>query len=159
MAVALTAAALLCLPAVSAAAQTDPALGPAETASGGDHTVTLVTGDKVKARLKDHDVCVLSVEPGEGRAGVTFAITDRGDQVSVVPSDAAPLIRANRLDPRLFEVGTLIADGYDDEHSRSIPIMTTYGRSMTTQNADRAGVALGQAAKRRKESGQPISIV
>lgn len=148
VAAALTAAALLGLPAVSAAAQTGPT-ADATPAPGSDHTVTLVTGDKVKAHLENHDLRVLSVEPGEGRTGVTFAVTDRGDQVSVVPSDAAPLIRANRLDPQLFEVGTLIADGYDDEHSASIPVMTTYGKGKTTENADRARGAFGDAAKRR----------
>ncbi|MEU6410344.1 S8 family serine peptidase [Microbispora sp. NPDC046933] len=162
LAVVLTSAALLGLPAVSAAAQTAPSSpstpsapsGPsaatgAAAAPAGDHTVTLVTGDTVKAHLENHDLRVLSVEPGEGRTGVTFAVTDRGDQVSVVPSDAAPLIRAGRLDPQLFEVGTLIADGYDDARSQTIPVMTTYPKSSTSQNADRADAALGAAAKRR----------
>ncbi|MEU6412028.1 S8 family serine peptidase [Microbispora sp. NPDC046933] len=149
VAAALTAAALVGLPAVSAAAQTDPSTAPGE--AGSDHTVTLVTGDTVKARLEGKDLRVLSVEPGEGRTGVTFAVTDRGDQVSVVPSDAAPLIRADRLDPRLFEVGTLIADGYDDAHSPSIPVMTTYGKSTTSTNAARARDALGSAAKPRHD--------
>ncbi|TQS28397.1 S8 family serine peptidase [Microbispora sp. KK1-11] len=161
VAVVVTTAALLGLPAVSAAAQTGPSKpsspsapsGPSAAsgaAAEGDHTVTLVTGDTVKAHLENHDLRVLSVEPGEGRTGITFAVTDRGDQVSVVPSDAAPLIRANRLDPQLFEVGTLIADGYDDARSQIIPVLTTYPKSATSQNAERADAALGSAAKRRQ---------
>ncbi|KAB8173155.1 S8 family peptidase [Microbispora catharanthi] len=161
LAVVVTTAALLGLPAVSAAAQTGPSSpsspsapsGPSAAsgaAAEGDHTVTLVTGDTVKAHLENHDLRVLSVEPGEGRTGITFAVTDRGDQVSVVPSDAAPLIRANRLDPQLFEVGTLIADGYDDARSQTIPVLTTYPKSTTSQNAERADAALGSAAKRRR---------
>ncbi|GIH67416.1 S8 family peptidase [Microbispora siamensis] len=166
LAVVVTTAALLGLPAVSAAAQTVPSSpsspsnssapsapsGPSAAsgaAAEGDHTVTLVTGDTVKAHLEKHDLRVLSVEPGEGRTGITFAVTDRGDQVSVVPSDAAPLIRAGRLDPQLFEVGTLIAEGYDDAHSQTIPVMTTYPKSKTSENADQADAALGSAAKRR----------
>ncbi|GGO22004.1 hypothetical protein GCM10010116_44350 [Microbispora rosea subsp. aerata] len=160
MAVAVTAAALLGLSAVPATAQTIPSIpsnssgpsGPSAApgaAVAGDHTVTLVTGDRVKARLENHDLRVLSVEPGEGRTGVTFAVTDRGDQVSVVPSDAAPLIRAGRLDPQLFEVGTLIADGYDDAHSQTIPVLTSYAKSTTGKNAERAEDALGSAAKLR----------
>lgn len=108
VAVALTTAVLLGLPAVSAAAQAAPpaltgaafssavptgtsaATGAAAAPQDGDHTVTLVTGDTVRARLEGHDLRVLSAEPGEGRTGVTFDVTDRGDQVSVVPSDAAP---------------------------------------------------------------------
>ncbi|MGW5263497.1 S8 family peptidase [Microbispora sp. NPDC004025] len=162
----LTAAALLGPLAASAAAQTVPpspstpsassgtsglsaATGAAAAPEAGDHTVTLVTGDTVRARLESHDLRVLSVEPGEGRTGVTFAVTDRGDQVSVVPSDAASLIRAGRLDPQLFELGTLIADGYDDEHSQAIPVMTTYRKSATSENAERARAVFDGAAKRR----------
>ncbi|MBB2744191.1 UNVERIFIED_ORG: subtilisin family serine protease [Microbispora rosea subsp. rosea] len=148
VAVVVTTAALLGLPAVSAAAQTDPTATPSQ--AGGDRTITLVTGDTVKAHLENHDLRVLSVEPGEGRTGITFAVTDRGDQVSVVPSDAAPLIRANRLDPQLFEVGTLIADGYDDARSQTIPVLTTYPKSAGSQNAERADAAFGSAAKRRR---------
>ncbi|WP_204288800.1 S8 family peptidase [Microbispora amethystogenes] len=164
VAVALTTAALLGLPAVSTAAQAalPPALssavptgssaatGAAAAPEAGDHTVTLVTGDVVRARVEGHDLRVLSAEPGDGRTGITFDVTDHGDQVSVVPSDAAALIKAGRLDPELFEVGTLIADGYDDERSPSIPVMTTYGKSTTTENADRARAAFGGAAKSRR---------
>jgi subtilisin family serine protease len=73
-------------------------------------TVTLVTGDLVSVSRDGRQV---SAEPGSGRTGVTFTTTTVGGHVSVIPSDAGPLLAAGRLDARLFDVTGLLAAGYD----------------------------------------------
>ncbi|GAA3757754.1 S8 family serine peptidase [Plantactinospora mayteni] len=62
-----------------------------------------------------------------------------GGNVSVVPQDAVPLLRAGKLDPRLFEVTELIRSGYDDTARKSLPLLVTYGRAGDRRTA--AGIA------------------
>ena len=59
--------------------------------------VTLITGDQVTA-ADDR----LTVRPGAGREGMTFQSRRVDGHVHVVPRDAEALIRAGRLDARLF---------------------------------------------------------
>lgn len=75
----------------------------------GTRTITLVTGDRV---VTGDGGRVLSVEAGPGRAGVTFTMTTLKGHIRVVPSDAVPLLAADRLDPRLFDVNMLTDLGY-----------------------------------------------
>ncbi|GIE17417.1 serine protease [Winogradskya humida] len=44
---------------------------------------------------------------------------------SVIPADALPLLRAGRVDQRLFDVTSLIAGGYSDE----LPLLVAYPKS------------------------------
>lgn len=85
-------------------------------------TVTLLTGDRVTTL----DDGLFSVEPGDGRKGITFLTRRIGGQLSVVPSDAARLVGAGRLDPRLFDVTALLAYGYDDSRA-GLPLVVLRG--------------------------------
>lgn len=76
----------------------------------GVRTVTLVTGDKVTVTGPTSAI----VEPGEGREKVTFLTDEARGRLRVLPGDAAVLVRAGRLDPRLFDVTGLLELGYDD---------------------------------------------
>ncbi|MEV4573362.1 S8 family serine peptidase [Nonomuraea jabiensis] len=69
-------------------------------------TMTLITGDRVTV-----DEGGARVSPGPGRDAITFATQRIGGRLRVVPSDAFALIRAGRLDPRLFDVRTLLESG------------------------------------------------
>ncbi|MEJ2855899.1 MULTISPECIES: S8 family serine peptidase [unclassified Saccharothrix] len=101
-------------------------------ARGADGEVTLVTGDRVVVR--DGRV---SVVPGAGRQGVGFAVsTDHDGSTHVVPDDVVADLAADRLDPRLFDVGALIRDGYDDARTDKTPLIVT---------GDTARIAGGQA--------------
>ena len=88
---------------------------------GGDpRTVTLVTGDRVTVT----DDLTAMIERGEGRKEITFSTDDSGGRLRVVPSDAVPLLRAGRLDPRLFDVTTLLKHGYGDLRG-ALPLIVT----------------------------------
>ncbi|MFI6737849.1 S8 family serine peptidase [Nonomuraea sp. NPDC050451] len=109
--------------AVLAAAMTAP---PPAVAEAGDQavtsvrTVTLVTGDKVTVTGPASAI----VEPGEGREKVTFLTDEARGRLRVLPGDAAPLVAAGRLDPRLFDVTGLLELGYDDSR-KELPLLVT----------------------------------
>ncbi|NUR48313.1 MAG: S8 family serine peptidase [Hamadaea sp.] len=96
--------------------------------------VTLITGDVVQITGKN-----VAVLRGAGREHVTFTMSRRGDHVTVIPSDARPLLQAGRLDARLFDVTSLIDFGYDQRRPDLPLIMTGPG----TPPAD-AGLKLGK---------------
>jgi subtilisin family serine protease len=99
-----------------------PTTAPATTGlPPGAHTVTLITGDRVTV-----DGTMWRVEPGPGRDGMTFSVDRSGEQLSVAPADALPLLHADRLDRRLFDVTTLLATGYDDASRDTLPLIVTY---------------------------------
>jgi subtilisin family serine protease len=54
-----------------------------------------------------------------------FAIHRQGDHVIVIPTDIAPRIAAGEIDPDLFDVTTLLADGYGDGERDDLPLIIT----------------------------------
>lgn len=111
------------------AAWADP--GPAPDAAADGPTpgrpvqVTLVTGDTVTARVgADGAVALAGVRPGPGREDVTFVRRSGAPgSLNLVPSDAVGPLDSGRLDPRLFDVAGLIAQGYDDAHTAELPLI------------------------------------
>lgn len=73
-------------------------------------SVTLITGDTV--RLPHGPDGPLDVRRGPGREKVSFLLQRTGDQTYVIPSDAAGLLRGDKVDRRLFEVNELLRAGY-----------------------------------------------
>ncbi|MBT2227919.1 S8 family serine peptidase [Nonomuraea sp. NEAU-A123] len=117
-------------------------------------TVTLVTGDRVTVT----DGLSARVEPGEGRKDVTFSTHLSGGRLRVVPSDAVPLLGDGRLDPRLFEVTTLLEYGYDDRRP-ALPLIVTgtpAPRGLTGASGIRTLGAVGGFAvqERRSDAGR-----
>ncbi|MFE4972696.1 S8 family serine peptidase [Kitasatospora sp. NPDC056651] len=114
-------------PAPAPAPAPDTALAPAADgpAPGRPVQVTLVTGDTVTARIGgDGAVTLLGVRPGPGREDVTFLRRSGAPgSLNLVPSDAAEPLDSGRLDPRLFDVAGLIAQGYDDAHTPDLPLI------------------------------------
>ncbi|MEV6691606.1 S8 family serine peptidase [Micromonospora sp. NPDC051196] len=97
-------------------------VGSATTAVGGDgRTTTLITGDRVTL-TSDGGV---SVVPGPGRAEIPMLTSTVTGRVRVIPADALPLLRSERLDPRLFDVTGLLAGGYDDDRRTDLPIIAS----------------------------------
>jgi ABC-type amino acid transport substrate-binding protein len=69
-----------------------------------DHSITLITGDRVSVDAKGK---VVGVRRAEGREHVPFqARTVRGHTL-VVPTDAAALVASGRIDQRLFDITEL----------------------------------------------------
>ncbi|MFI7419346.1 S8 family serine peptidase [Nonomuraea sp. NPDC049684] len=87
--------------------------------------VTLITGDEVTVASQAGRPVSVSVTPGERSAGDLRTYTI-GSDVYVLPREAAPLVASGQVDKRLFNVTQLIAQGYDDARSESIPTIVRY---------------------------------
>lgn len=85
----------------------------AAPAAGGGATVRLITGDRVTARTDVTGHRTASVTPGEGRRHLLFRTVEEDGHLTALPSDAAGLVTAGRLDRGLFDVTALIAQGHD----------------------------------------------
>ena len=84
-------------------------------------TVTLITGDRVTL-----DGTHARVQPGKGRERTRFIQQlDELGNVHVIPEDATAMLRAKRLDPRLFNVTKLAENGYDDRSRPDIPLIVS----------------------------------
>ncbi|MER7166872.1 S8 family serine peptidase [Micromonospora sp. NPDC000207] len=134
------------VPAAASAAPARLTVGPAATVATppeqpnqpGAATVTLITGDRITVDATGG----LSVRRGQDRSGIRFLVQrDRGN-VTVLPSDALPLVRSGKVDRRLFDVTGLIEAGLDDAHRGDLPLLVGY-RSQAGQR--RGGVDLGGA--------------
>ncbi|WP_239117018.1 S8 family serine peptidase [Planotetraspora phitsanulokensis] len=91
------------------------------TATGGSHTITLITGDKVVAGPAG----TVSVLGADGEP-VAAHVTTVGTDTYVYPESALPYVSAGVLDRRLFNITLLLADGYDDAHVDHLPLIVTY---------------------------------
>src|SRR5690349_4665818 len=110
--------AVLLLVAGLAQAQPAIALAPAPAGDSPGRTVTLITGDRVSLSSEGG----VSVLPRAGRTNIPMLTSTVSGHVRVVPADALPLLRAERLDPRLFDVTGLLVDGYSDARA-DLPII------------------------------------
>ncbi|MEJ3743631.1 S8 family serine peptidase [Actinomycetes bacterium KLBMP 9797] len=109
---------------------------PEAVAAG--RTVTLVTGDQVT--VHDGDPARIRIRPGEGREHVRFQAIRAAGRMRVVPSDAAPLLANGSLDPRLFDVATLLEHGYD--RMADLPLIVTYNDGAPALRSRGAGTKL-----------------
>ncbi|HEU4425381.1 MAG TPA: S8 family serine peptidase, partial [Pilimelia sp.] len=130
-------------PAAAAGAPAADA-GPAPVSRPGHvRTLTLITGDRLT--LVDGTDKV-AIRPAPGRERVGFVTRRVRGHLRVTPTDALPLLRAGRLDERLFDVTTMLEFGYDDQRG-DLPLLVTYTKSMT--QAARGAVAAAGARPAR----------
>ncbi|MFJ1598857.1 S8 family peptidase [Streptomyces sp. NPDC088261] len=99
--------------------------GEAPRTGGGSSVITLVTGDRVHA---DAGGRVSRVRPAEGRDHIAMAVRRFEGRTYVLPADAARLVSQGKLDRRLFDITGLLADGYDDAHRTTLPLIVSYTR-------------------------------
>lgn len=129
--------ALALSPGAGAVAAPAPGGGPA--GGGGTttkpRTVTLITGDRVVVYGPNR----FDVERGKGREGVTFAMRSVRGHAQVIPADAAPMMRAGQVDPRLFDVTALLEFGYDRRDH--LPLIVTRRDARTTARPRVPGAA------------------
>ncbi|MCX5415561.1 S8 family serine peptidase [Streptomyces sp. NBC_00059] len=122
------------IPAAHAGGEVTPPAG-----TGGDVvtrtvTVTLVTGDVVDARLApDGRILSAAPRPVDG-TNHPAAVWQDGTRTYVFPQGVEELVDAGLVDVRLFDIGKLVADGYDDAHSATVPVIVEYagGRAPRT---------------------------
>ncbi|WP_327092129.1 S8 family serine peptidase [Nonomuraea sp. NBC_01738] len=101
----------------------------AEPAAGSVHRVTLITGDVVTVRQAVQGRNAVEVKPGPGRERMGFHTTEENGELRVLPNDIVPFLAAKRLDPSLFSVTRLIAQGYDDAKTDKLPLLFLYDGS------------------------------
>lgn len=128
-------------PTVAAAEPAPQAAQPSEYLGA----VTLITGDQVTVR-RVGDRLLPHVIPAAGRERLHFATAGTGERLLVVPSDATAALNAGHLDERLFDVGALLRDGFDDARRADLPLivrdtgepaaLTEAGGTMTVSTAD-----------------------
>lgn len=107
---------------VSAAAADPSAPAPASAPTGKAYDITLVTGDVVHYTDLPGANDVVTVDLADPNAG-GVQVRTQGDHTFVVPAQAMPLLAADQLDPRLFDVTELVAMGYDDARAGSVPLI------------------------------------
>ncbi|MFD0786457.1 S8 family serine peptidase, partial [Micromonospora azadirachtae] len=90
-------------------------------AGGAVHTVTLLTGDVVTIRSSGSGCPQASVEPAKPNAVFHQSCGPDG-HLHVIPASVASKVGAI-LDPDLFDVTTLIAEGFDDESTKTLPLI------------------------------------
>ncbi|MFJ4467821.1 S8 family serine peptidase [Streptomyces sp. NPDC089424] len=113
-----------------------PASAPASDVRG--TTVRLITGDLVTVNDAPNGRKTASVRRAPGREDVFFQVTERDGGLTVLPSDAAPLVRSERLDAGLFDVAALIAEGYDTAHTDALPLIVSASQVSARAAAERA---------------------
>jgi subtilisin family serine protease len=128
--------------APSAAAPAPSPNAPSGTAQGTIRTVTLITGDTVSLTAGPDGKSAVDIQRGKGREAATFLSTERNGEVSVLPTDAIPLLKAGRLDPALFNVTQLVKQGYADTKTGATPVIATYTKGGETPEGARRTRAL-----------------
>ncbi|GAA2805547.1 S8 family serine peptidase [Crossiella cryophila] len=140
-----TAGATLTVAPLAAAA---PAAAPGASIAGSAHQVTLITGDRVRARQGAGEAWNLAIEAGQERAAVgfrQFQVT-RGGRTDwyLVPLSAERALAEGRLDRELFNITGLIRQGFDDARSKHLPLLVEYPEA-----GARGAVALAGATVRK----------
>ncbi|MFI5887046.1 S8 family serine peptidase [Streptomyces sp. NPDC051554] len=105
-------------------------------------TVTLITGDTVTLTAGPDGRNAVDVRRGKGREAATFLSSEKNGEISVLPADAVPLVKAGRLDPALFNITQLVKQGYTDAKTGSTPVIATYNKGTETPEGARRTLAL-----------------
>ncbi|WP_351235098.1 S8 family serine peptidase [Streptomyces sp. NPDC002133] len=118
------------------------------------NTVRLITGDLVTVSDAPNGKKTASVQRAPGRENVFFQISEKDGALTVLPSDAAMLVRTERLDAGLFDVAGLIAQGYDEAHAEALPLIVS-----APKGSARAAVKRVDAlAEFHEGSGEPRQL-
>ncbi|HEY8471593.1 MAG TPA: S8 family serine peptidase [Natronosporangium sp.] len=95
------------------------------------HEVTLITGDRVTLTAHGEDGPYdVDVEPASRPDGPppTFLSQVGPDGVYVIPSDVQEALYADLVDWELFNVSSLVEQGYADAESDALPVIVAYPR-------------------------------
>ncbi|WP_353945445.1 S8 family serine peptidase [Streptomyces sp. HUAS MG91] len=93
-------------------------------------TVTLVTGDRVLVTTDADGNSSATALPAEDGTTPLLQTRRSGKDLYAYPDGAAAALAAGRVDEELFNVTGLIRQGYDDQHSATLPLIATYDTSV-----------------------------
>ncbi|KRF35555.1 peptidase [Terrabacter sp. Soil810] len=98
----------------------------AQAASHAPKTVTLITGDKVLVTGAGTNAPIVTVLPREDGTVPSVETRRVGKDVYVYPADAVDALASGKVDEELFNVTGLVAMGYDDASTDSVPVIARY---------------------------------
>ena len=98
----------------------------AQASNGSPKTVTLITGDKVLVTGAGTSSPVVTVLPREDGSVPSVETRRVGKDVYVYPADAADALSSDTVDEELFNVTGLVAMGYDDASTDTVPVIARY---------------------------------
>src|SRR5690606_31545411 len=99
-------------------------------------------GDRVEVADAADGKRVATVTPAPGRERIAFQTIEVEGELQVLPSDAVPYLASGVLDDDLFEVSTLIEDGYADLDA--LPLIVSW-----LPSADMATMSITGATRTR----------
>lgn len=109
----------------------------------GARSVTLITGDTVTVTTAADGTTITTVEGPDGTTP-TYHRSERHGSTYVYPDAVLPYVTAGTLDERLFDVTELLANGYDDASTDTLPLIVRYSeaavRSRATEPLDGSDV-------------------
>lgn len=148
----------------SIATATTPSMPAPARSAPTTGTITLITGDRVTLQPGPGAPVPLIV-PGPGRQHVVFSTREHDGEVTVIPRDVAALIASGQLDPALFDVSRLIADGFGDDRRHDVPLVVTgdggaafAGQRMAGITVDRTLPALRMVAMRQDKASPGAAL-
>lgn len=103
---------------------------PAAAAKSSAVTVTLVTGDRVVVTTDAEGRPTAAALPAADGSTPLLQTRQSGKDLYVYPDSAAKALAGGRVDEELFNVTGLIRQGYDDQHSATLPLIATYDKSV-----------------------------
>lgn len=98
----------------------------------------MLTGDVVQVESVQGGRQIATVRPGKGRENIRFTQSEVDGKLQVIPADAVSLVADDRLDKALFNVTDLIAQGYADESSPTVPMIAHYAKGVSIASAPAA---------------------
>lgn len=112
--------------------------------------VRLITGDSVTVARGPDGHQTASIRPGPGRDGIVFHTFEQDGHLTVLPSDASSLVSRGRLDPALFDVTSLLAQGYDTAHTDALPLIVGTSGTTAARTADKLRAFAEQGSPSRE---------
>ncbi|MET0135481.1 MAG: S8 family serine peptidase, partial [Kibdelosporangium sp.] len=140
-------------PNMTPLATTPAAATPAAATSQAGATVTLLSGDRVAVIGSG-----VRITPGPGRERMLFHRRESGGHAVVIPDDALPALAAGQLDAGLFDVTSLIAQGFGDGRRADLPLLVSGpvpAAAVVTKNLARTGITAALLAKKDIRSAWP----
>ncbi|MEU9163639.1 S8 family serine peptidase [Streptomyces sp. NPDC048424] len=93
-------------------------------------TVTLVTGDRILVSTDAVGRTAATAMPREDGSQPLVQTKQSGKDLYVYPEGAVKALAAGRVDHELFNVTGLVRQGYDDAHTKKLPLIAVYDGSV-----------------------------
>ncbi|MFI7354885.1 S8 family peptidase [Streptomyces avidinii] len=93
-------------------------------------TVTLVTGDRILVSTDTAGRTAATAMPRADGSQPLVQTRQSGKDLYVYPEGAVKALAAGKVDPELFNVTGLVRQGYDDAHTKKLPLIAVYDTSV-----------------------------